>query len=84
MVLLAEYSVCVNRKSYMAAFVISILLSYVEFLNIPVFWPLLVMYFVMVVIVTFKTKISHMIRYNYLPIDIGKRTYNKGGAKNKA
>ncbi len=64
----------------MVAFMVSIGLSYVEFLNIPVFWPLLVMYFIMVVIVTFKTKIAHMIKYNYIPIDIGKRTYGNNKA----
>ena len=57
------------------AFGISILLSFIEILNIPVFWPLLVMYFIMVMLVAFKTKIAHMIRYRYVPIDIGKRRY---------
>ena len=70
-------------KSYVVAFIMSIGLSYIEFLNIPVFWPLLVMYFIMVVVVTFKTKIAHMIRYNYVPIDIGKRTYTKAGTRPK-
>ena len=65
------------------AFIISILLSYLEFLNIPVFWPLLILYFLMVVIVTFKTKIAHMIRYRYIPIDIGKRTYNNPKGRKK-
>lgn len=57
------------------AFIVSILLSFIEILNIPVFWPLLVMYFIMVMLVAFKTKIAHMIKYRYVPIDIGKRKY---------
>eukprot|EP00826_Nyctotherus_ovalis_P037182 TRINITY_DN3377_c0_g1_i2.p2 TRINITY_DN3377_c0_g1~~TRINITY_DN3377_c0_g1_i2.p2 ORF type:complete len:186 (-),score=35.48 TRINITY_DN3377_c0_g1_i2:135-692(-) len=68
-------------KSYVAAFMVSIVLSYFQFLNIPVFWPLLVMYFIMVMVVAFRTKITHMIRYRYVPIDIGKRTYNKKSRK---
>jgi len=59
----------------MMAFIVSILLSFIEILNIPVFWPLLVMYFIMVMLVAFKTKIAHMIKYRYVPIDIGKRKY---------
>ncbi len=70
------------RKSYTIALIASIGLSFVQILNIPVFWPLLVMYFIMVMLVAFKTKIAHMIRYRYLPIDIGKRRYTgKAGKK---
>ncbi len=45
------------------------------------FWPLLVLYFVMVMLVAFKTKIAHMIRYRYVPLDIGKRRYTDKRAK---
>ena len=65
----------------MAAFALSSCLSYIEILNIPVFWPLLVMYFIMVMLVAFKTKIAHMIKYRYVPIDIGKRRYNPKAVK---
>ena len=61
----------------MAAFIICTLLSYLDFLNIPVFWPLLVAYFLMVMIVAFKSKIAHMIEHKYVPVDIGKRNYTK-------
>ena len=69
------------RKCYVIALVVSIILSFFSFLNIPVFWPLLVVYFILVMIVAFKTKIAHMIKYRYVPIDIGKRQYAGRAAK---
>lgn len=43
--------------------------------NIPVFWPILVMYFITLFTVTMKRQIMHMIKYRYLPFTHGKPTY---------
>lgn len=43
--------------------------------NIPVFWPILVMYFFVLFFMTMKRQIKHMIRYRYLPFSYGKATY---------
>jgi len=48
-----------------------------ESFDIPVFWPLLLFYFVFIFFVTMRKQISHMMRYNYVPIDISKRQYGK-------
>jgi len=43
-----------------------------EFFNIPVFWPILVMYFITLFCITMKRQIKHMIRYRYIPFTFGK------------
>jgi len=46
-----------------------------EAFNIPVFWPILVMYFIVLFVITMKRQIKHMIKYRYLPFTHGKRKY---------
>lgn len=43
--------------------------------NIPVFWPILVMYFITLTCITMKRQIKHMIKYRYLPFTHGKPKY---------
>lgn len=50
-----------------------------DFFNIPVFWPILIMYFIILFAVTMKKQIRHMIKYKYLPFTHGK-THYKGKA----
>ncbi|XP_027055493.1 protein RER1-like isoform X1 [Pocillopora damicornis] len=57
------------------AVVIAIACTFFEFFNIPVFWPILVMYFIVLFIITMKRQIKHMIRYRYLPFTYGKQKY---------
>lgn len=45
------------------------------FLDIPVFWPILLMYFVLLFALTMRRQIQHMIKYKYLPFDLGKKAY---------
>merc|ERR1712179_584668 len=46
--------------------------TFFEFFNIPVFWPILVMYFITLFCITMKRQIKHMIRYRYIPFTWGK------------
>jgi hypothetical protein len=55
--------------------VISILCTFFSVLDIPVFWPILVMYFITLFIVTMKRQIRHMIKHRYLPFSHGKTKY---------
>jgi len=57
------------------AFVIAISCTFFDALNIPVFWPILVMYFCILFVMTMKRQIKHMIKYRYLPFTYGKRKY---------
>lgn len=43
--------------------------------NVPVFWPILVMYFLMLFFITMKRQIMHMIKYKYVPFTRGKPRY---------
>ncbi|KAG0370092.1 putative Golgi membrane protein [Gamsiella multidivaricata] len=43
--------------------------------DIPVFWPILLVYFCMLFTLTMKRQIKHMIKYRYIPFNIGKKSY---------
>lgn len=54
---------------------ISLVLSLFSIFDIPVFWPILLMYFIILFTLTMRKQIQHMIKYKYLPFDIGKTKY---------
>ncbi|KAK2168275.1 hypothetical protein LSH36_18g00034 [Paralvinella palmiformis] len=57
------------------AVTISMFCTCFDALNIPVFWPILVMYFIILFTITMKRQIKHMIKYRYIPFTHGKRKY---------
>lgn len=57
------------------ATVISLFLSFFTIFDIPVFWPILLMYFIILFTLTMRKQIQHMIKYRYLPFDFGKAKY---------
>ncbi|KAL2123915.1 hypothetical protein VTJ04DRAFT_280 [Mycothermus thermophilus] len=59
------------------AIVISFVCSWFEIFNVPVFWPVLVMYWFMLFILTMRKQIQHMIKYRYVPFTVGKARYTK-------
>jgi len=61
--------------SFTKAVVISVICTCFDALNIPVFWPILVMYFIILFTLTMKRQIKHMIKYRYLPFSHGKTKY---------
>ncbi|TNN10419.1 Protein RER1 isoform 1 [Schistosoma japonicum] len=58
--------------STVRAIMISIFCTFLPFLDIPVFWPILVMYFIMLFSIMMKKQIKHMIKYRYVPFTYGK------------
>ncbi|KAG0259871.1 retention in endoplasmic reticulum protein 1 [Mortierella polycephala] len=48
--------------------------------DIPVFWPILLIYFCVLFAITMKRQIRHMIKYRYIPFNIGKKSYGKGSS----
>lgn len=52
------------------------LLTFVEALDIPVFWPVLLMYFLVLFLSTMRRQLSHMAKHGYLPFDLGKKHYS--------
>jgi len=55
--------------------VIAIICTFFDFFNVPVFWPILVMYFITLFCITMKRQIKHMIKYKYLPFTHNKPRY---------
>lgn len=55
---------------------IAIFCSFFEVFNVPVFWPILVMYFITLFCITMKRQIRHMIKHRYIPFTHGKPRYN--------
>ncbi|XP_063878661.1 protein RER1-like isoform X2 [Scylla paramamosain] len=49
--------------------------TFFQVFNVPVFWPILVMYFITLFCITMKRQIKHMIKYKYLPFSLGKPRY---------
>lgn len=57
------------------AVTIATICTFFDALNVPVFWPILVMYFIILFTITMKRQIKHMIKYRYLPFSHGKTKY---------
>lgn len=58
------------------AVAISLVLTMFSIFDIPVFWPILLMYFIILFTLTMRRQIQHMIKYKYLPFDFGKTRYS--------
>jgi len=61
--------------------VIALVCTFFEFFNVPVFWPILVMYFITLFCLTMKRQIKHMIKYRYIPFTHGKPKYQADVSK---
>ncbi|VVB09930.1 unnamed protein product [Arabis nemorensis] len=59
------------------AFVIGFLMTFFDVFNVPVFWPILLFYWVMLFFLTMRKQIQHMIKYRYVPFSFGKQRYGK-------
>ncbi|CAH1977044.1 unnamed protein product [Acanthoscelides obtectus] len=55
--------------------IIGLICTFFDCFNIPVFWPILVLYFFTLLCITMKRQIRHMIKYRYLPFTHGKPKY---------
>lgn len=54
---------------------VAFLCTFSETLNIPVFWPILIFYFFVLLAFTLKRQLAHMMKHNYVPWNFGKRVY---------
>lgn len=54
---------------------LAIFLTLFTVFDIPVFWPILLMYFIILFCLTMRRQIQHMVKYKYIPLDIGKKKY---------
>jgi hypothetical protein len=61
------------RYSCTKAFVIAFCMTFFSVFDVPVFWPILLIYWVMLFFITMKRQIRHMIKHRYLPFSFGKQ-----------
>ncbi|KAL3505126.1 hypothetical protein ACH5RR_034967 [Cinchona calisaya] len=57
------------------AFCVAFVLTFFSAFDVPVFWPILLFYWLVLFISTMKRQIMHMIRYKYVPFTFGKQRY---------
>ncbi|EFQ27139.1 Rer1 family protein [Colletotrichum graminicola] len=62
------------------AILIGFFCSWWEIFNVPVFWPVLVMYWFILFFLTMRKQIQHMIKYRYVPFTFGKKNYAKNSS----
>eukprot|EP00879_Flechtneria_rotunda_P005227 GHRR01005511.1.p1 GENE.GHRR01005511.1~~GHRR01005511.1.p1 ORF type:complete len:188 (+),score=33.16 GHRR01005511.1:270-833(+) len=60
---------------------IGLLMTFFTMFDVPVFWPILLMYWLLLFVVTMKRQIKHMIKYRYLPFTVGKKRYSASSGK---
>uniref|UniRef100_A0A2C9U1F8 Protein RER1 n=1 Tax=Manihot esculenta TaxID=3983 RepID=A0A2C9U1F8_MANES len=58
------------------AFCIAFLMTFFSMFDVPVFWPILLCYWIVLFILTMKRQIMHMIKYKYVPFSVGKQRYS--------
>ncbi|CAF2276110.1 unnamed protein product [Brassica rapa] len=58
------------------AFCIAFLMTFFSVFDVPVFWPILLCYWVVLFFLTMRRQISHMIKHKYIPFSIGKQKYS--------
>ncbi|OAE31182.1 hypothetical protein AXG93_1629s1000 [Marchantia polymorpha subsp. ruderalis] len=54
------------------AFVVAFCLTFFSIFDVPVFWPILLLYWIVLFVLTMKRQIKHMIKYKYIPFSLGK------------
>jgi len=60
---------------------ISCAMTLFSIFDIPVFWPILLLYFVVLFTITMKRQIEHMVKFSYIPCDCFKKKRYKGRHK---
>ena len=69
--------------SCIKAVVTSFFMTFFEVFNVPVFWPILLLYFIVLFFITMKRQIKHMIKYRYVPFSWGKAKYQGKASQGK-
>ncbi|GER28569.1 Rer1 family protein [Striga asiatica] len=55
------------------AFCVAFLMTFFSMFDVPVFWPILLCYWLVLFVLTMKRQIMHMIKYRYIPFNTGKQ-----------
>ncbi|KAG9449685.1 hypothetical protein H6P81_009650 [Aristolochia fimbriata] len=57
------------------AFLVAFVMTFFSVFDVPVFWPILLCYWIVLFVLTMKRQILHMIKYKYVPFTVGKQRY---------
>lgn len=61
------------------ATLLSLFLSMFSVFDMPVFWPILLVYFIVLTFLTLRRQIKHMYKHHYVPWTTGKKRYGQTG-----
>ena len=69
---------CVNfcngrRYSFTKALCIAFVMTFFSMFDVPVFWPILLCYWVVLFVLTMRRQVAHMMKYKYIPFNLGKQ-----------
>ena len=59
-----------------------LIMTFFSVFDVPVFWPILLMYFFVLFFMTMRRQIMHMYKHRYVPISFGKAKYKDAGVEN--
>ncbi|KAM5576629.1 protein RER1A [Rosa sericea] len=59
------------------AFCVAFVMTFFSAFDVPVFWPILLFYWLVLFVLTMRRQIVHMIKYKYVPFSIGKQRYDR-------
>ncbi|KAE8708466.1 Protein RER1 [Hibiscus syriacus] len=57
------------------AFCLAFVMTFFSVFDVPVFWPILHCYWIVLFLLTMRRQIAHMIKYKYIPFSFGKQKY---------
>lgn len=57
------------------AFCVAFVMTFFSVFDVPVFWPILLCYWIVLFVLTMKRQIMHMMKYKYIPFSFGKQKY---------
>ncbi|KAG5535574.1 hypothetical protein RHGRI_023369 [Rhododendron griersonianum] len=58
------------------AFCIAFVVTFFRIFDVPAFWPILLIYWVLLFTLTMRKQIMHMVKHRYVPFSFGKRRYD--------
>ena len=62
--------------SSMKSIIICTMMTFFKVFDVPVFWPILLIYFCALFFLTMKRQLKHMLKHRYVPWSHGKKSYN--------
>lgn len=59
----------------------ALIMTFFSIFDVPVFWPILVIYFCILFFMTMRRQIAHMYKHKYIPLSFGKSKYSNAGVE---